>query len=62
MANFNPAYTATKNSGTVLTQVIAENADPDKMQVVSLHPGVAHTDGIAAAGITQEMLAFDDGQ
>lgn len=58
----NPAYALSKNAGTLLNQVIAEHADPEKLQVVNLHPGVVHSDDFEKYGVTSDMLPFDDGE
>lgn len=59
-SHVNPSYALTKNAGTLLSQVIAEHADPEKLQIVSLHPGVVCTPAFAKVGVTPDMLPFDD--
>ncbi|KAM7183288.1 putative short chain dehydrogenase [Rhypophila sp. PSN 637] len=39
-----PVYSLTKNSGTLLLQQIAKDVDPDKLRIVSYHPGLLKTD------------------
>lgn len=58
----NPAYALSKNAGTFLNQVIAEHANPEKLQVVNLHPGLIHSAELARFGVTSDMLPFDDGE
>lgn len=55
-----PAYGLTKNSGTLLIQQIAAELDPDKVQVVSFHPGVIYAGGWEDAGVPDDILPFDD--
>ncbi|KAJ0109580.1 hypothetical protein J7T55_014142 [Diaporthe amygdali] len=55
-----PAYGLTKNAGTLLIQQIAAQADPEKLQVVSYHPGVIYAGGWEDAGISDTVLPFDD--
>lgn len=58
----NPAYTLSKNAGTLLNQVIAEHADPEKLQIVNLHPGLVQSADFVRFGVTSDMLPFDDGE
>jgi NAD(P)-dependent dehydrogenase (short-subunit alcohol dehydrogenase family) len=55
-----PAYGLTKNSGTLLVQQIAAEVDPEKVQVVSYHPGVIYAGGWEEAGVPNDILPFDD--
>ncbi|POS79548.1 short-chain dehydrogenase [Diaporthe helianthi] len=55
-----PAYGLTKNSGTLLIQQFAAELDPEKVQVVSFHPGVIYADGWKTAGVPEDILPFDD--
>lgn len=55
-----PAYGLTKNAGTLLVQQIAAQADPEKLQVVSYHPGVVYAGGWEDAGVPNTILPFDD--
>ncbi|KAI3390493.1 hypothetical protein diail_9505 [Diaporthe ilicicola] len=55
-----PAYGLTKNAGTLLIQQIAAQADPEKLQVNSYHPGVIYAGGWEEAGVPNTTLPFDD--
>ena len=46
-----PTYTVTKSAGTQLVQLIAEEVQPEEMQIVSMHPGGLLTPAIKALGI-----------
>ncbi len=39
-----PAYSLTKNAGTLAVQLIAKDVQPEDMQIVSFHPGLVRTD------------------
>lgn len=54
------AYGMSKNAGALLVQQIAEQADPEKLQVVSFHPGVVYAGGWEEAGVPESILPFDD--
>ncbi|KAG8165608.1 hypothetical protein KVR01_004160 [Diaporthe batatas] len=55
-----PAYALTKNSGALLIQKIAAEVDPEKVQVVSFHPGAVYSGGWEDSGVPQNMLPFDE--
>ncbi|TVY74011.1 putative galactose dehydrogenase GalD [Fusarium oxysporum f. sp. cubense] len=55
-----PAYALTKASGSLFAQLVAKDVSPDKMQVISFHPGMIHTPGWEAFGVTKDMLPFDE--
>ncbi|KAF6815317.1 D-erythrulose reductase [Colletotrichum sojae] len=54
-----PSYSLTKNSGTLLLQQIAKDTPPEKMQVVSFHPGTVYTDGVVGF-IPRDAFDFDE--
>lgn len=54
------AYGLTKNSGALLIQQIAAQADPEKLQVINYHPGVIYAGGWEEAGVPNTILPFDD--
>jgi len=56
-----PAYGLTKNAGTLLLQQIALDTDPDKMQVVSYHPGGVRTELAVTNNVPEDAWAWDDG-
>ncbi|PTB70202.1 NAD(P)-binding protein [Trichoderma citrinoviride] len=55
-----PAYCASKNAGTLLVQLFAQDVSPDDMQVLSFHPGAIWTDGVKKSGVPKEAFAWDD--
>ncbi|CCF35836.1 short-chain dehydrogenase [Colletotrichum higginsianum] len=54
-----PAYSASKNAGTILIQLIAKDTPPEEMQVVNFHPGVVRTSAFINAGIPEDFYPFD---
>lgn len=56
-----PAYCASKNSGTLVAQLVAQGVSPDDMQVLSFHPGAIYTDAVQSSGIPKEYAEWDDG-
>ncbi|KAK4187145.1 hypothetical protein QBC35DRAFT_385497 [Podospora australis] len=56
------AYGVTKNAGTVLIQQIAEDSNPDQLQIVSMHPGAILSDGARGTGLDESSWDFDDGK
>lgn len=62
MSHFLPDYGFTKNAGTLAMQLIAGHADPKKLQVVNLHPGIIYAAGWKGAGVQPTQLPFDDGE
>ncbi len=55
-----PAYTLTKMAGTLLFQVLAQNTPPEKVQIISFHPGLIYGEAWKAMGLGPEI--FDDGR
>jgi hypothetical protein len=55
-----PAYILSKMTGTLLFQLIALHAPSEKMQVVTMHPGVVYGDGWKAMGFPPDK--FDNGK
>jgi hypothetical protein len=55
-----PAYTLSKMAGTLLFQLIAQNVPPEKMQVLSFHPGLIYNDLWKSMGLPPEH--FDNGE
>lgn len=53
-----PGYGLTKNAGTLLLQQIAKDVSPDKLQIVSFHPGMIYTDTFGELGVTEKDLPF----
>lgn len=58
----NPNYNLTKNSGSLLLQQIAKDISPEKLQIISFHPGTIFTDAARKAGYNQASLAWNDGK
>ncbi|KAK4224470.1 hypothetical protein QBC38DRAFT_458237 [Podospora fimiseda] len=54
------SYALTKNAGQVLMQQIAQDMDPDHVQITSVHPGYVFTEGAEKLGVTDDMLEWDD--
>ncbi|KAK5659735.1 hypothetical protein OQA88_946 [Cercophora sp. LCS_1] len=54
-----PAYGVTKNSGTLLMQRIAQDTDPRKMQILSIHPGGIWTKMSASHGVPDDSYDWD---
>lgn len=52
----------TKNAGSVVAQVLATEIPPEKMQIVSFHPGLIWSKGWEPTGYTRESLPFADGE
>lgn len=55
-----PSYNLSKASGTLAMQLIANDADPSKLTVISFHPGMLHNEYWDAAGVSKTQLPFDD--
>ncbi|KAK0719058.1 hypothetical protein B0T21DRAFT_351819 [Apiosordaria backusii] len=59
--SFLAAYGATKNAGQVLIQQIARDVDPEKLQIISFHPGAIYSEGAQTGGVTKDMIdVWDD--
>jgi hypothetical protein len=56
-----PAYSLSKGAGFLAIEHIANVTTPDKVQVITFHPGNLYSDGWKGIGITRDMLPFDDG-
>lgn len=57
-----PTYSASKNAGTLLIQMIAKDTPPAEMQVINFHPGVVLTSTLMEAGASGDFYPFDDGK
>ncbi|KAK1988896.1 short chain dehydrogenase [Colletotrichum cereale] len=55
-----PAYSASKNAGTLLIQLIAKDTSPEDMQVINFHPGLVRTTIFLDAGVPEDFYPFDD--
>lgn len=55
-----PSYNLSKAAGTLAMQLVAADADPARLTVVSLHPGVLYSDMWASVGVARDRLPFDD--
>ncbi|KAF7562285.1 hypothetical protein G7046_g1873 [Stylonectria norvegica] len=54
-----PAYSLTKAAGTLAAQLIANSVTPDKLQVISFHPGLIYSEPWVKAGVARDALPFD---
>uniref|UniRef100_A0A093Y346 General stress protein 39 n=1 Tax=Talaromyces marneffei PM1 TaxID=1077442 RepID=A0A093Y346_TALMA len=54
-----PAYVLTKMAGTMFFQLTAQQVTPEKMQVISLHPGSIYSTGWEAVGLKIPRESFD---
>lgn len=59
---FVPTYGLTKNAGTLLVQKIAQDTDPKKMQVLSVHPGGIWTKMGKSIGVPDDAYDWDHGR
>lgn len=56
----NPGYALTKNSGALLMQLIAKDASPENLQIVTFHPGVIYNEVFGTIGFSETDLPYDD--
>jgi hypothetical protein len=61
-SNLFPTYALTKNSGTLLMQLIAKDTDPNVMQVINMHPGGILSEAAKNAGLEEGSMDWDDGK
>ncbi|KAK4163992.1 hypothetical protein QBC43DRAFT_353685 [Cladorrhinum sp. PSN259] len=54
------SYALTKNAAQVLMQQIARDVDPDKLQIISVHPGAYFTEGAQKLGVSADAMEWDD--
>jgi NAD(P)-dependent dehydrogenase (short-subunit alcohol dehydrogenase family) len=57
-----PAYILTKMAGTMFFQLTAQQVPPEKMQVISFHPGSIYSTGWEAVGLKIPRESFDSGE
>ncbi|RFU72681.1 short chain dehydrogenase [Trichoderma arundinaceum] len=55
-----PNYSASKNAGTLMVQLVARGVSPDDMQVLSFHPGVIFTDAAQKTSASKDAWDWDD--
>jgi NAD(P)-dependent dehydrogenase (short-subunit alcohol dehydrogenase family) len=55
-----PAYILSKMSAMMLFQLIAMTTPSEKVQIVTMHPGVVYGDGWKAMGFTPEKFDKDE--
>jgi hypothetical protein len=55
-----PSYSLTKNSGTLMIQILADSIAAEDMQVLSFHPGAVYGAVWEEQGLTEDMFPFDD--
>jgi NAD(P)-dependent dehydrogenase (short-subunit alcohol dehydrogenase family) len=56
-----PTYALTKNSGTLLLQLIANDTDPSDLQIVSFNPGSILSESARNVGFDESSFDWDDG-
>ncbi|KAK4233217.1 hypothetical protein C8A03DRAFT_48167 [Achaetomium macrosporum] len=56
-----PTYALTKNSGTLLVQLIANDTDPSDLQIVSFNPGSILSESARNVGFDESSFDWDDG-
>jgi len=57
-----PEYGLPKAAGTMTMQFVAQDVNPDEIQVVSYHPGIAYSETWQMSGVPQDALPFDDSE
>lgn len=55
-----PAYILSKMTGTLLFQLIALHVPPEKMQIVTMHPGTVYNDAWKSMGFAPDP--YDNGK
>ncbi|KAL2018062.1 hypothetical protein VTK56DRAFT_1294 [Thermocarpiscus australiensis] len=55
-----PTYALTKNSGTLLVQLIANDTDPSDLQIVSFNPGSILSESARNVGFDESSFDWDD--
>ncbi|KAI1133685.1 NAD(P)-binding protein [Nemania abortiva] len=53
------SYGLTKHAGQLMLQLIAQDTPPEKMQIVSYHPGAIYTEAAKASGWAEDALPWD---
>ncbi|KAL7627820.1 hypothetical protein AAE478_002015 [Parahypoxylon ruwenzoriense] len=56
------SYGLTKNAGALALQLVAQDTPPDRMQVLSFHPGAILTESARRAGYTEDSIAWDNAE
>lgn len=54
------AYTASKSAGAMAMQMFAHGVAPEKLQMISYHPGQIFTAPAKAVGFTEDTMTWDD--
>jgi hypothetical protein len=54
-------YGLTKHACQLTLQLIAQDTPPEKMQIVSFHPGAIFTEAAEDYGWTKDSLPWDNG-
>ncbi|KAL1840380.1 hypothetical protein VTJ49DRAFT_506 [Mycothermus thermophilus] len=55
----NPAYSLTKNAGTLAVQLVAKDTDPTALQIISFHPGGVLSESARNAGYDESTMDWD---
>ena len=66
MAHANPApqqaaYSASKGAMATLFQHLADEVNPEDLQVLNIHPGAVFTEAAARHGMTEDTFPWDNG-
>jgi NAD(P)-dependent dehydrogenase (short-subunit alcohol dehydrogenase family) len=62
MVRGRPAYSLNKASATYAFQLLADKVTPDKIQIISFHPGLIYSGAWEAEGVPRDAVPFDDGK
>ncbi|KAK3385918.1 hypothetical protein B0H63DRAFT_510591 [Podospora didyma] len=55
-----PEYALAKGAAALALQFVAQDVDPEQLQVISFHPGTIFTPGVERLGIPANAFPFDD--
>ena len=57
-----PNDSLVKGSQTLMVQLIADEVDPNELQVVSFHPGTIFSETAEKAGLSRDSFPWDNGK
>ncbi|KAK0712491.1 hypothetical protein B0T26DRAFT_803564 [Lasiosphaeria miniovina] len=60
LAAARPEYALTKGTAVLALKYIAQDVEPEKLQIISFNPGMIFTEPWRKAGATEDFLPFDD--
>ena len=55
-----PAYVLSKTAGALYFQLLAQETPRDKIQIITMHPGLVYNDSWKAMGLPEDW--FEDGE